>query len=89
MEAVKIKEEIKGFIVETFLLGDTTTEFVDGDSFMDNGIIDSTGILELISFVEDNYKISIDEAEMVPDNLDSLNHLSGFILQKSENGKAK
>lgn len=84
MKAVKIKEKIRSFIVETFLLGDDTTVFTDENSFLENGIVDSTGILELISFVEETYSISIEEEEMVPDNLDSLNNLSEFILKKSK-----
>ncbi len=84
MIAVEIKEKIRGFVVETFLLGDTTIQFTDDDSFIENGIVDSTGILELISFVEETYNISIDEEEMVPDNLDSLDNLSNFILNKKK-----
>lgn len=84
MDTVKIKEKIRSFIVETFLLGDTETVFTDENSFLENGIIDSTGILELITFVEENFSLSIDEEEMIPDNLDSLDNLSGFILNKTK-----
>ena len=82
MVAVEIKKKIRDFVVETFLLGDKTTQFKDEDSFLENGIVDSTGILELITFVEETFNISIEEEEMVPDNLDSLNNLSGFIISK-------
>ena len=82
MDAVKIKELIRNFVVETFLLGDTDTKFTDDESFLENGIVDSTGILELITYVEEKFNISIDEEEMIPDNLDSLNNLSNFIQKK-------
>ena len=54
------------------------------DSFMENGIIDSTGILELIDFTEETYGISINDNELLPENLDSLDNISRFILSKKE-----
>ncbi len=85
MEEVNIKKKIRDFLFETFLLGDTTTQFADRDSFLENGIIDSTGILELITFVEENFNISIEEDEMVPNNLDSLENIHRFIVSKFKN----
>ena len=82
MKPEYIKKKIRDFIIETFLLGDTTTQFSDEDSFLENGIVDSTGILELITFTEETYNITIEEEEMIPDNLDSLFNLSVFILSK-------
>jgi len=77
-----IRADIKGFIVDSFLFGNKDQAFADSDSFMDKGIVDSTGILELTSFVEEKYKISIKDDEMVPDNLDSIDNLVGFISRK-------
>ncbi len=54
----------------------------DTDSFMQAGIIDSTGVLELVAFVEDQYDISIEDDEMTPANLDTLDSLVTFISGK-------
>ena len=80
------KEEIitsvKQFIVDNFMFGNESEEIANNDSFMENGIIDSTGILELIDFTEETYGISIDDNELIPENLDSLDNISRFILLK-------
>lgn len=78
--------EIRSFIVENFLYGQDDG-FGDDVSFLEKGIIDSTGVLELVSFVEDKYGISVDDEELVPDNFDSLNNLSAYIARKTNNGK--
>ena len=72
---------IRDFISENFLFG-VDTEFADEDSFLENGIIDSTGVLELIMFVECTYKISVGDDELVPENLDSVANLERFIVSK-------
>ena len=75
---------IRDFIVENFLFGDG--ELLENEtSFLSSGIIDSTGILELITFLEDTYSISIKDEELIPENLDSIHNISAF-LQKKVNG---
>ncbi len=76
------RSDLKEFIVKAFLFGNKNQTFADSDSFMDKGIVDSTGILELTSFIEKKYGIAIEDEEMVPDNLDSINNLVGFIARK-------
>ena len=78
----EIKIEIKNFIVDNFMFGNESEEIKSDDSFMETGIIDSTGILELIEYVEETYDISIDDDELIPENLDSLSNISQFILSK-------
>lgn len=80
--ALQIKETVKGYIVENFLFGNEAEPIMDDDSFIERGIIDSTGIMELIEFVEKSYDISLDDKELIPENLDSLNNLSRFIISK-------
>ena len=82
MEKDNIKKEIKDFIVETFLFGEDADSLKDDDSFMQNGIVDSTGILEVTGFVEEKYNITIENDEMIPTNLDSVNNLANFISKK-------
>jgi acyl carrier protein len=75
----EIKVTLREFISENFLLSAGTDEFEDTDSFMEKGIIDSTGILELLAFIEERFKITVEDEEIVPENLDSLNKLISFI----------
>ena len=81
---VDIKEKVKTYIIENFLLGDSSNNLNEEDSFFEKGIIDSTGILELVSFVQETFNIKIDDMELVPDNLDSLNNLEAFIIKKKQ-----
>ena len=81
-EQETIRKELKEFIIEVFLMGNESDCPGDSDSFMQEGIIDSTGVLELVAFVEDQYDISIDDDEMTPDNLDSIDKLAVFISGK-------
>ena len=78
-----IKEKMKSFIDDKFLMGEGFKGFDDDDSFLENGIIDSTGVLELVTFTEEEFGIHIDDEEMVPDNLDSINNISRFIVGKN------
>lgn len=74
-------ETVHEFIVENFLFGDGE-QLTNETSFLDSGIIDSTGILELITFLEETYNINIEDDELIPENLDSLNSVAKFIEQK-------
>lgn len=81
--------EIRAFIVSNFLFGQEGKGFADDQSFMETGIIDSTGLLELVSFVEEKYGISIGDRELVPENLDSLSRISQFVARKRDAVAAK
>ena len=74
--------EIRAFIVSNFLFGQEGKGFADDQSFMETGILDSTGLLELVSFVEEKYGISIGDRELVPENLDSLHNISHLVARK-------
>ena len=74
--------QIREFIVENFLFGDD--EGLDNDtSFLENGIIDSTGILELVEFLDDTFNIQIADEELIPENLGSIDNIVEFISQKT------
>ena len=77
-----VKKQIRDYIVENFLFGDTDVAFSDTDSFMEQGILDSTGILELILFLEETYGIKIEDDELVPENLDSIENIIRFVGTK-------
>ena len=73
---------VKIFIINNFLFGDGSKLTTETLSFLDSGIVDSTGILELIAFLEKEYEITISDDEMLPENLDSLAHIQAFISKK-------
>jgi acyl carrier protein len=73
--------EVRNFIVANFLLG-RRVAFGDDDSFLEEGIIDSTGILELISHLEETYGIEVADDELNPENLDSINRIAAYLTRK-------
>lgn len=75
---VDTRSRIRSFISETFFVD----QFADADSFLRTGIIDSTGMLELVAFLEQQFGIQISDAELLPENLDSLDNLSRFLQRK-------
>ena len=75
------KAQVRAFIVDDFLFGDGA-QLEDGTSFLDRGIIDSTGILELVLFLEETFDIEIGDRELVPENLDSLDAVDRFLMKK-------
>lgn len=75
------KTKITQFIVENFLFGNADG-LEEDTSFIEEGIIDSTGILELISFLEGEYSIKVSDEELVPENLDSINNIAAFLQNK-------
>lgn len=83
MESVEIKTRIKGFILENFLYGESSDAVEDDDSFLEKGIIDSTGILELVAFIEETFSVKVADEDLVPENLDSINKLGYFILSRT------
>lgn len=83
-----IKEAVRAFVVENFLFGDAAHPFSDTDSLIENGIIDSTGVLELVAFIEERYGVVVADADIVPANLDSLAHISAFIASKTATSAA-
>ena len=82
--STEVKSKIKRFLVENFLFGVEDTNLTDQASFLETGIIDSTGILELMTFVETEYDIKVKDEEMLPQNLDSLENISAFVIRKQD-----
>ena len=77
----EMKQQLRKFIVDNFLFGEKT-EFSDDDSLQDRGIIDSTGVLELVAHLEETYGVSVSDSELLPENLDSVNKLARFLEGK-------
>lgn len=76
--------ELRTFITDNFLFGDASDAFAftDDDSFQERGIVDSTGVLELVCHLQERYAITIDDDELIPDNLDSLSKVARFVERK-------
>jgi len=83
METAVLKDTLKEFIFENFLVGLRSSELDDTASFLEKGIIDSTGVLELVAFVEQTFGFEVEDEELVPDNFDSLNKLEAYVQQKT------
>jgi len=77
-----IEEAIRKFIMENFIFDATQSNFDNAQSFLETGIIDSTGMLEMVSFIEENYHIKMEDSELTPDNLDSVNNVVKYIEWK-------
>jgi acyl carrier protein len=76
------QQEIRTFIIDNFMFGQAPDALGDHQSFLETGVIDSTGVLELIAFLEQQYEISVDDHEVIPANLDSVAQLVAFIDRK-------
>lgn len=82
-EAEEIRKKLREFITDTFLIGTDIETVEDSDSFMEQEIVDSTGVLELTAFIETEWDITIEDDEMIPENLDSIDNLVKFITSKA------
>jgi acyl carrier protein len=76
-----VRARLREFVAKNFYMPDPNA-FTDQTSFLDQGIIDSTGVLELVTFVESEYAISVADDDMVPQNFDSIDALVAFVARK-------
>jgi acyl carrier protein len=83
MPEISIEEKVRGFIEERFLASAGLERVQEEESFIENGIIDSTGVLELVHFLEETFVIKIEDDELVPDNLDSIRNIVAFLGRKT------
>lgn len=77
-----IKQQIVEFITTNFLFDETNINLDEADSLLEGGIIDSTGVLELVAFIEETYSIKVEDEEIVPENLDSIQAITIYITHK-------
>ena len=81
--ATQLKTQLKEFISSAYLFGDDSRMPSDDDSLLETGILDSTGVLELIEFLEETFEISVEDTETVPENLGSISGLTRYVLAKT------
>ncbi|MDI6780759.1 MAG: acyl carrier protein [bacterium] len=80
---MNLEKEIKDFLKEHLLMEEEIAGLANDDSLLEKGIIDSTGILDLVSFIEERYGIKIDDEELLPENFDSLKAIGEFVETKT------
>lgn len=76
------KKQIREFLAENFLFSSNGFQLDDDASFLEEEVVDSTGIMELVLFVEDTFGITVDDGEIVPNNFDSVNQLVAYLERK-------
>jgi acyl carrier protein len=81
-EADTIRDRIRAYVADNFLMGASRDALQDDASFMAHGLLDSTGVLELVSFLEEQFGFEIANEEVVPENLDSLRAIEAFVQRK-------
>ena len=83
METIDTRQKIKGFVRKNFLKESRQNNLRDDVSFIDSGIIDSVGVLELVAFLEETFGFRVEDEELVPENLDSVDKLVAYVNLKS------
>lgn len=79
---MEMKNQIRGFIAENFLFSNNGFDLDDDESFLEAGVVDSLGVLELVTFVEEKFDVPVSDDEIVPANFDSVNNLATYIESK-------
>jgi acyl carrier protein len=79
---MEIEAQVRKYVAQNLLFSDNGFEYDDDDSFLQEGIVDSVGVLELVLFVEETFDVNVDDQEITPDNFDSVNKLARYIRSK-------
>lgn len=87
MKRMAVEALIQRFILENFLFSDDGDLVQDDVSFLEEGIVDSTGVLELVMFVEETFGFEVDDEEILPENFDSVRGLAGYVRLRAGNAK--
>lgn len=82
-----VKGAVRQFLLDNFAMGGGVT-IADDTSFMESHILDSTGFIELITFIEETFGLAVDDEEMVPENFDSLLNIEGYVSRKRATAEA-
>jgi acyl carrier protein len=78
-----IETELRQYILDKLLFGRTEAVLSGDTSFLESGIIDSTGVLELVAFLEEQFKVKVEDEDLIPANLDSINAITRFVMNKN------
>lgn len=80
---MSVIKKLRAYVLDTYLFTSDENALGNDDSFLDKGIIDSTGILELVMFLEEQFGVKVDDSELLPENFDSINRLAQFVARKT------
>lgn len=83
---MSIEKQVRDYIFDNIMLASDPAALANDDSFIDKGIIDSTGILEVTFFLEQQFGIKVSDNELIPENLDSVNNIVRFVERKKSEG---
>ena len=78
----EVTSEVRAYVVDRFLFGQGAETLSDEASFLESGIVDSTGVLEIVMFLEQRFGIKVKDEELIPENLDSIRNITGFVTRK-------
>jgi acyl carrier protein len=79
---MSIEQQVRDYILENFLFTNDASALANDASFLEKGIIDSTGVLEMIFFLEQEFALKVADKEMIPENLDSVNNIVRYVQSK-------
>ncbi len=79
---MSIEHNVRAYILDNFLFTDDDSALQNSESLLDRGIIDSTGVMELVAFLEEKFGLGIEDDELLPENLDSVDQIVGFVSRK-------
>ncbi len=83
------ERELRQYVIDNFLFGQGGSELKNDDSFMERGIVDSTGVLELVAFLEEQFQVKVEDEDLIPANLDSINNLLLYLKKKQQSLKKR
>ena len=83
-----VEGDVREFLAENFPLGRDVSELSSSDSLLEAGVIDSTGVMELVGFLEETYGIQVDDQDLLPENLDSIENIVRYVTEKLAQGSA-
>jgi acyl carrier protein len=78
-----VRGKIREYIQDRFMIGKPSNGLVDSDPLLEKGILDSTGVLELVGFIEENFAFSVEDLELLPENLGSVDRIVGYVERKT------
>jgi len=78
-----VKKQVRIYILNNFLMGGDRDGLKDEDSFLEHRILDSTGFIELVTYIEQQFSVRVEDEEIIPENFDSLNNIAAYLQRKS------
>jgi acyl carrier protein len=85
----EIKGAVRRFLADNVLLAGGIDELADDSSFLERNLLDSTGVLELVAFIEDQFQVKVEDGDIVPENLDSIGQVAGYVARKRAGGPGR